>query len=1055
MKAKRIVGIALSSLFAVVGIAAIITATIVANKYDGVLTPFFGTSRRNMTKVNYDGVDPWYYKSEYSAEQLKTETEKLSNEIAEEGIVLLERGNVPYSANTKLSLFSKSSVNFVFGGTGSGAAYGSLTLKSSLENNGFQVNDALWNFYEKGEGARFSRGIGSINYGDRDDFSINEVPLPLITNKADLLNSFSEYKTGVFVLSRTGGEGNDLARGMSPYVDTDLDMSRGYHKDAEGDKYRSYLEPDSIELEIMKYINDNFDDFILIVNCNNAMELGFKDQFDKLKTIIQIPATGESGLNALGKILRGTVASSGHLADTFVKDAFKIPSSENIGDFEYLVNGTRMPNIANMGNVFDGLFYMNYDESIYVGYRYFETRYEDLIKERHNASEGGFKYEDNVIYPFGYGDSIASFTYSNMVLSNDGDNYTARIDVTNNSEIAAKDAVQLYVSAPYGTFEKEHHVERSAIELLNFEKTPLIQPHETKTVSVTFTKEELKNYLEEGEGQYYLSEGDYYFTFGFDAHAAINNVLRAQGHTAGLVKSPSESVTGDVSLVKKVTFASDFDTYKNDSTTGKEIKNQFSFANANTYDSTHKYLSRSDWKATYPTIQGEISNITSIHSERTTTAPDGTVGSHEYIKYLDTNSEIYKDVVNYATHAPEITVTEDIKWGQSSNLDWIDLRGLSFDDPRFDEVVDKITLEEAIELFSNGGYQTASAKSINKPTSVDYDGPAGLNTVSGHSSIGFSYPCSLIIGQTWNKELMHRMGELIGQESLNVDVNGWYAPTANIHRSPFGGRNFEYFSEDPVLAGEGARQELNGAAQYGLFGYLKHFALNDQETHREKENGVCIFANEQTIRTLYLKAFERAVKDNTVKSYSYELQRDENKQVLKEANGQPKFVKKEVNLPACTAVMSSFSRLGGSWAGACYPLVYTVLQEEWGFHGVILTDYYHNWFMNKGQSLLGGGTCMLDPQGNKFSIATNDKVSQYMLKIATKNTLFGTVNSNTANGYVNGVQEIPMWKNYVTYVIIIDVALGLVSIVLLLNVLRIATNFHFKKKKDEQPQEKA
>lgn len=1044
MKIKKIVGIVLSSIFAASLIAGIFVINSAANKYDLVLTPFLGTSRRNMKSPNYDGVDPFYYKTNNTMEELNEKCKNFSSQVADEGIVLLEKGNIPYKQDNKFSLFSKSSVDFVFGGTGSGVASSDLTLKSALESSGYSINEKLWNFYENGKGKNYKRGEGSINYGDADNFAINEVPLSLIKADNEIINSFNEYKTGIFVLSRTGGEGNDLARGMFPYVDTSLDMNKGLHPDAKKDKYKSYLQPDSIELEIMQYINDNFDDFILIVNCNNAMELSFKDQFNKLSTIIQVPATGEYGINSIGKILKGDIASSGRLTDTIVKDSFMIPSSQNIGDFEYLINGQKIKSLFGEDN-YDGLYYMNYDESIYVGYRYFETRYEDLIKSQGNASSNNFKYEDNVIYPFGYGDSIASFSYSDMTLEENDDEFNASLKVKNISEIPAKEVVQFYLSSPYGDFEKTHGVEKSSIELLEFTKTKTLNPNEEETITISFNKEKLKTYLAEGDGQYYLSEGDYYFTFAKDAHAAINNVLKFQGYS-DLIASPSEKNAGDTSLVKTLHFNADFEGYKLDSFTGKEIKNQFDFVNLNTYENSHVYLSRKDWQNTYPKIQGELSNIVSIHSERTTISPNGDEGSHEYIKELQTDSLIYKDFINLGTHAPEIDIPDDIKWGQDSNLDFIDLRGLSFDDPRYDEIADKITLTDAINLFSKGGYQTSSAKSINKPTSVDYDGPAGINTVSGHSSIGFSYPCSLIIGQTWNKKLMHEMGELIGEESLHVDVNGWYAPTANIHRSPFGGRNFEYFSEDPLICGYGAKEELNGAAQYGLFGYLKHFALNDQETHREKENGVCIFANEQTIREIYLKAFEIAVKDNYVDGYYYEMQRDENKEIISE-NNQIKFEKIEAKLPACSAVMSSFSRLGGCWAGACYPLLNNVLVEEWGFHGVILTDYYHNWFMSKEQSLLGGGNCILDPQGNSFNIDANDKKSQYMLKKAVKNIIYGTVNTNTANGYIHGTTEIPMWKNYMTLLIVIDVTFSIGALLLILNIVRLATNFKFRKNK--------
>jgi len=1036
--------------FTSVGLAllsgAIVASNVVIGKYSQVLKAFLGSYGRRMTSVNYDGVDRFYYKTENTKESLQTNLDELGDKVAEEGIVVLEKGNIPYdTTGNNFSLFSKSSVDFVFGGTGSGVATGKLNLKEAFEKAGFKVNSSLWNFYENGGGSSYKRGIGSINYGDSDDFSINEVPISVIKNDSGLTSSFKNSNVGVFVLSRTGGEGNDLARGMYDYVDTSKDKNAGVRsqEDKNKDRIRSYLEPDSIELGVMQYINDNFDDFILIVNCNNAMELGFAKQFDKLKTIVQIPSTGGSGLDKLPEILKGSIASSGRLADTFVTDSFAIPSSYNIGDFEYLVDGNKVGNIFDKNN-FDGLYYMNYDESIYVGYRYFETRYADTFinNVESNASQG-FNYSENVIYPFGYGDSIVDFEYSNFSCNEVDGKFKISVDVKNVGALPAKHAVELYMSTPYGVFEKDNNVEKSAIELVDFNKTKTLNADETQTISFEVSKDQLLSYSEK-LGKYYLSGGTYYFTIGYDAHSAINNVLRKQGYS-GLSPSPSEEEAGNVNLVKAVSIEQDLNSYVD------LASNQFGFVNANTYNPSHKYLTRKDWVDSFPTIQGELSNITSIHSERTRVDNEGNaVGTFEYTQNLSKDSQIYKDVVDFATMTPELDLSNsNVKWGQKTNLDAVDLRGLDIDDPRYDEVVNAIKLKNAVDMFSFAGYETSSIKEINKPRTFDTDGPAGFNTVSGHNSIGNSYPCSLIIAQTWNKELMHEVGEGFGQESILYEIQGWYGPTANIHRSPFGGRNFEYFSEDPVLTGIAAKQELHGAATYGLYGYLKHFALNDQETHREKENGVCIFADEQTIRELYLKPFEMSIKNNTVEETYYELQRDENKNIIRE-NGQPKFEKKTTQVPACTAIMSAFSRLGGVWAGSCYPLLNNVLRDEWNFKGIVLTDYYHFWMMDKGQSLLGGGSLILDPQGNPFKVEKDDKLSQYMLHESTKQVLYTIVNSNAVNGYVHGVREKATFFKYYYVQIGANVAFAIGDIFLALHLVGLCTGKSLLKRKSKK-----
>lgn len=329
-----------SSLLAVVGIAflvVLVVADVAASHYSDVLTAAFGTSSRSYSSVNYANVNPLYYSSDFSSSDDFDKAHKgFSKQVCEEGITVLENGNLPYdAAKTKLSLFSRSSVGFIYGGTGSGAATGEVTLKGALEEEGYSVNPDLWNFYSSGKGSKYNRGAGSIFYGDSDDYSINEAPLATLTSDSSLVSSFANYDTAVFVLSRTGGEGNDLARGMDDYVDTSKDQNKGVHPDANGDKKKSYLEPDSIELELLSYLNEHFKDVILLVNCNNAVELGWTKGYPNIRTIIQVPGTGESGLEALGEILDGTIASSGHLTDTIAYDAFSSPAMQNFGDFQF------------------------------------------------------------------------------------------------------------------------------------------------------------------------------------------------------------------------------------------------------------------------------------------------------------------------------------------------------------------------------------------------------------------------------------------------------------------------------------------------------------------------------------------------------------------------------------------------------------------------------------------------------------------------------------------------------------------------------------------------
>lgn len=1070
MKKSKLVGTILSS----AGIIIAVTVGIVANvivfnsQYSATIEAALGDTGRRYTEVKYDGVDPTYYNADYPNKADREEYQKgVSQDICEEGMTLLEKGNMPYNAEkTKISFFSQSSVRLIYGGTGSGTASSDLTLKKVFEDEGFEVNEKLWNFYEKGKGSKYVRGTGSINYGDSDDYSINECPISIIQGENGLEESFKEYNTAVFVLSRTGGEGNDLARGMDDYVDTNKDVSRGLHLDAEADKKRSYLEPDSIELGIIDYLNKNFDDVILVVNCNNPIELGWVKNYKNIGTVISVPGTGSTGLQALPKILKGTVTPSGHITDTFAYDAFSSPAMMNMGDFQFTENGKKIANYGGYSG-FDGYYYVNYLEGIYVGYRYYETRYYDCVTGNGNASElatwevgaskslglSSWDYSKEVQYPFGYGLSTTDFTWSDFTISDEGEDFVATVKVKNTGDVAGKDVVQLYAKTPYGDYEKENGVEKSAVELVGFEKTKLLNPNEETTVTISFPKRELASYDRNGARTYIMSEGDYYFTIASDAHAAVNNILRKEGYQENsLIASPSEEEAGnpDLAILGYKVNTLDTTTYSVDEETGKKITNLFDFADLTNYEEGKDltYLTRNDWSGTYPKTYGSVSSTPSIHSERNNSTDPNKVEGYEYHTELSPDSEIYKLMRSYNSLNPLEGQTTDVRhtWGVNDNeLELIDMRGRDYDDPLWDKLIQKMTLEEAAMLIQNGGFKTESIASINKPETSDKDGPAGLNNVSGHFPIGLTYPCAVMIAQTWNKELAEAKGDAIAEECLAVSITGWYGPGNNIHRTPFAGRNFEYYSEDPMLAGEMAENEVVGAAKKGVYAYVKHFALNDQEVHREKESGLTTWTNEQGMREIYLRAFENIVKGTEIEEKYYEIALDENGNTIKDADGNYQFTEKTTKIKACTAIMSSFNRIGPVWAGGCYPFITSLLREEWGFDGLVCTDYYHFWFMNSKQMIMAGGSIALDPTEEKLTIAADDYVLQDQVYKAVKSTLYTIVNSNAVDGYIHGTRELPRWKNIYSVMIGVNVGLFVVA-----SGLGVVLYFNLRNKKKKQ-----
>lgn len=1021
-KKKRIVGISLYSF----GIASLIalsaTAQVVCDIYGTTFHAALGDFGQSHTEVNYEGVNPTYYKSDFDN---KDEASKFQHDtsynIVKEGITLLEEGNLPYAKNTKVSLFSKSSVNFIFGGTGSGVASSNLNLKDVFESNSFDVNDSLWKFYKDGEGKKYKRGIGSIEYGDKDDYSINECPLPVILKNNDVKSSFSTYDTAVFVLSRTGGEGNDLARGMNDYVDTNKDLSKGYHKDPLGDKKKSYLEPDSIELEIIDYLNKNFKDVILLVNTNNPMELDWIKKYDKISTVLSVPGTGSYGLEALPQILTGDITPSGHLTDTYVANNFSSPAMMNMGDFEYLLDGKKVPNLEGQSWA-DGYYYVTYNEGIYVGYRYYETRYEDCVLNRGNAKKlaphevgsskekgnSEWKYEDEVIYPFGYGQSTTEFEWSNFKVEEQNDKFVCSIDIKNIGDKKGKEVVQLYAQTPYGNYEKENKVEKSAVDLVAFAKTSELDKGQKVTLKLEFDKEALTSYDYKKSESYILSEGQYYFTAAKDSHAAINNILRKKGISEDkLVASPSEKEAGNSDLVN-TSFNNptlDTTTYKKDSKTGVTIENQFELADLNNHGENITYLSRNDYEATYPKTYGEVSNIKSIHSERINGGDANNPIGYEYTKNLSKDSKIYKLLQSYDSLNPlKESDVPSVTWSnKETDLELIDLRGREFSDPLWNTLISRMSVEEASALIQNGGYKTEGVPSINKPETSDKDGPAGLNSVAGHFALGPTYPCGLIIAQTWNKSLARDKGRALAIDCYNNNITGWYGPGNNIHRTPFGGRNFEYYSEDPVLSGAICKEEVIAVAEKGIFVYLKHFAMNNQEIHREKESGLCTYSNEQAIREIYLRAFEDVIKNAEVEETYYEVEVDENGKLVKNDKGEFNFTKKTTKINACLGIMSSFNRIGPVWAGGNYNFLTGLLRKEWGYEGAVLTDYYHTWFMDTKQAVMAGGSCSLDPQEEKFLIDTNDKVFNYQARESVKSILYMVANSYSMEGFIHGV----------------------------------------------------
>ncbi len=713
---------------------------------------------------------------------------RLAVEIEQEAIVLLKNeDNALPLENKKVNVFGAASVVSFLGGAGSGSivTHDPVYFYEALDEAGIEYNKDLQALYEK--------NCSSNEIPKTSNTILNNLlQLVLAKNSLDEMNpdkltddvmkaakNFSD--TAIVVIGRTSAENSDL----SPET----------------------LALSADERAMLEKVAITFSEVIVLFNIGNVMEMGFLDEYESIKAAAIMWIPGEFGMRAVGKMLRGEVNPSGRLADTIAYSIYDYPSTENFGAFEYD----------------NGEAFVEYQEGIYVGYRYFET----FAKEK-------------VQYPFGYGLSYTSFAKELVSYSTDNGKISAQVKVTNTGDRAGKDTVQLYYSAPYyGTIEK------SAINLGAFEKTNLLAPAESEIVTVEFDITDMASYDMNEKQAWVLEKGEYTIIIGENVREHID----------------SFTYTIDKDIV-----------IKNDNVTGTEITNLFDDA----YNG-FTVLSRKDGVSTYPAAR--------------------TLVATEKVK----NPDEHPDPVKEGT-APKVGVTYDKT---------IMLKDVYENPELMDKFLDQLTLDEMTHLVTHSGYMTYGVERLGIPKTWDNDGPSCVKGTHGitYSDCGTAYPCETAIACTWNKNLAYRMGDSVGQEARSIGTDIWYAPSVNIHRNPMGGRNFEYFSEDPVISGVMATEIINGAYEQGLITTIKHFALNDQETNR---NGVFTWADEQTLREIYLKAFEIPVKESE-----------------------------------CHGVMSAYNRIGTDWAGACSELLVDLLRTEWGYDGYVISDYSNN-FIGRG-----------------------------------------------------------------------------------------------------------
>lgn len=928
-------------LIAVLLAVALVVGNYFANRYFDLISVYLGQSTQQV--VSAEGEETEHFPSSFSTdEERQAYLETVSTDISREGITLLENsGSLPLADNARISVFGQDAVDPVYGGGGAGSVDASkaVTLGDGLEQAGFAVNPTLWDFYETGAGSEYRKTTPDV-YGE-GEYAVNEVPRS--EYDADVISSFTEYgDAAIVVIGRSGGETADLS--SEPAADGS-----------------TYLQLTADERDMIELASENFDDVIVVLNTSNPLELGFLDEL-QVDAALWVGSLGELGAVAVGEVLSGVVNPSGAVVDTYASDSLSAPAMANFGSYA----------IAN-SDVLMGNGYLAYAEGIYVGYAYYETRYEDVVLGTSGA--GDFDYETAVQYPFGFGSSYTSFEWSDYSVSESDDAYVVDVTVENTGDRAGKDIVQVYMQSPYTDYDRENGIEKAAVELVGYAKTSEIEPGATETISVDVPKESLRAYDAHGAGTYIVDAGDYYLSAANDAHSAVNNILAAKGFTV----SDGMDADGDAAFVNEFTIDGlDTTTYATSAETGAPIVNAFDDVDLSTWDSEFTYLSRSDWEGTWPTT----------YADGTWTAPK------EFVEALE--------ILNVEDEAAEAPVfdTIDETYGE---LNAAMLIGEEYDSPAWDALLGQASLDELEELVRIGGYATRAVESIQLPGTTLKDGPAGFSATLTGGENGMAYPPAIVLASSWNDELAQRMGEAIGEDSLSLGYAGWYAPSINIHRTPYSGRNFEYPSESALLSGRVGAAMVEGAQSKGAIVFVKHFALNDQEVSRI---GGSMLANEQSIRELYLEPFEITVREG-------------------DARG----------------IMASMNRIGPRWTGGHTGLMTDTLRGEWGFNGVVETDqasFDVFAYEDLREGLAAGTDLWLNTDAALWKLPADELTPtvQIDIKNAAHNIAYAIVNSNAMNGLSAGGELVSVTPLWMWGLIILNIVLGLALLVIVFFVTR-------------------
>lgn len=1044
---KTVWGI-LTGIFAVVFAAVLILTYVAKNFASAAINMMFGTS--NMITVNDPDAEPQtFFETKYdftvNGENLYKEDSRMIEEAEAAGAVLLWNNSsaLPLSGSEKLSLLGHASADIVECGTGSGYvetydyktnSAATLTMKQAFESRGFTVNPTLWNFYNSGAGSKYKMIDWKQWYCTPwQQWLVNEVPQSAYTS--DVKSSYATYGDAAIVtLARSGGEYSDLHYNYAS--DSDLigrnDKGERENTSANGGYLGLSDEEDALLTEVIAQKNKGtFKKVILLINSGNPLQMqDIEPYYSGIDACMWIGQPGSTGMNAVADLLKGKtmdgedLSPSGRLPDTWAYDNNSAPSTANDGNYTYGNAELLSTMLKNNGKYHSK--YMVYAEGIYIGYRYYETRYFDCVTGAGNASSAagakhsaaGWKYSEEVAFPFGYGLSYTEFSYSDFKTTKTAKGYEVSVKVTNDGKKSGREVVMAYISKPYTDYDIDLGIEKAAVELAGYKKTAVLSPGASEVVKIEVSNEDFKTYDANGEETYIIEKGDYYLTVGKDSHTAADNILEFLGKA-----TQTNVVFGGVSgkdglganFVSEIKLEKDYKTYSKSSQTGEEITNRLSSGDINKYaykgDNKATYLSRNDWNGTYPATYTKLTLNTDFARDLAyDTVPDGSdydmpvygsfaSGSVEGKPDVKNGDKVAIQFISAPLYPEKETDEELLKLVYDDGLTYV-----KHWQKEWNSLLDQMTFEQQCNMVVNAYHWIHGAESVSLPESKQENGPVGItkrqepifslpndSTIKGQNGTGWtwvSYPCAGILAASFDIDVAQRVGEHKSEDMLYLGYNGIYGPGVNMHRSPFGGRAFEYPSEDPFLAGYTEAYESIGIESKGAMAYAKHYALNDMETNRVNCG---IWSTEQASREIYLRAFEIVF-----------------------------------TVGKASATMNSFTRIGTTWNGASYAMMTTILRDEWGYDGVVISDWVTS---GSAMSYVDGvmaGTDMFDGNGLASELtkyADNAAVAQ-AVRLAAKRIIYNVARTNAMNGMSisSHVEKVTPW--WETALLVIDISSG-------------------------------